>query len=229
MKPRAGKDVVIYGASALGRVVLDILRQSNARVVAFLDSDPQKHHKSIDGLPVLGGAEMVAALVSRGATRMVVAIGDSLARVRVARRLRAAGAELISAIHPLASISPSAVLARHIVIGARAIVCVHARIGAHAVISTGAIVEHDNLVGRGAFLHPAVRLAGGVSIGAFVTLGIGACVIPGRRVGRGAHVAPGAVVIRDVANRQRVGGAPARPTDHAIGERRTELADNAAR
>ncbi|HMQ16850.1 MAG TPA: NeuD/PglB/VioB family sugar acetyltransferase [Phycisphaerae bacterium] len=204
------RDVVIYGASALGRMVRDTLAQSGAwRIHGYLDSDPARHHQNIDNLPILGGVAAARLLIRKGVRAMIVAVGDSLARVHLARRLRDAGAELISAIHPLASVSPSARLGRHLIIGARAIICVHARIGDHAIISTGAIVEHDNVVGRAAFLHPAVRLAGGVRVGAFATLGIGTCVIPGRRIGRRARVAPGAVVIRDVPDRASADGMPA--------------------
>ena len=86
-------------------------------------------------------------------------------------------------------------------------ICVHARIGAH-VVSAGSIIEHDNFIGRGVFLHPAVRLAGTVIVEDLATLGIGACVIPGRRIGRGALVQPGAVIIADVAPGAMVAGVP---------------------
>ena len=119
------------------------------------------------------------------------------------------GLRLISAIHPLANISPTVRLDNHLIIGARVSISVHARIGAHSVLSPGSIVEHDNVIGRGVFLYPAVRLAGGVFVDELATLGIGACVIPGRRVGREARVEPGAVVIRDVAPGTVVGGVPA--------------------
>jgi UDP-perosamine 4-acetyltransferase len=97
----------------------------------------------------------------------------------------------------------------HLIIGARATICVHARIGSHTVISTGAIVEHDNVLGDAVFLHPAVRLAGGVRVDALATLGIGAAVIPYKSVGAEAVVEPGAVVIRDVPPGATVGGIPA--------------------
>jgi len=202
--------VVIYGAGGLGCLVLDILEQAGRyRPVAFLDSNPQKHGRVVNGLPVRGGLEQIDALRKEGAGRAIVAIGDNVTRVALAETLEAHGIELISAIHPLASLALSARLERHVVIGPRANVCVHARIGPHCVVSAGVIVEHDNQIGQGVFLHPAARLAGGVTVEDFAVVGIGAAIIPGRRVGRGARVDPGAVVIRDVPPNTTVSGIPA--------------------
>lgn len=203
-------DVAIYGAGGLGRLVRDILLQGRAhRAVGFLDSDPARHGRIIDGLRVLGDLDRLDRTFHR-ISAIVVAIGDNAARVAVAEQVRARGMALISAIHPLASISPSATIGGHVIIGARVHVCVHARIADHAVLSAGSIIEHDNRIGGGAFLHPAVRLAGNVVIDEFATLGIGACVIPGKRIGRAAEVAAGAIVIADVPPGVAVSGMPAR-------------------
>ncbi len=50
-----------------------------------------------------------------------------------------------------------------------------------------------------------------VTIGDHVWIGMRAMILPGVRVGRGAVVAAGAVVTRDVAAGDVVGGVPARP------------------
>ena len=203
-------ELAIFGAGGLGCLVHDILLQTKRyRPVAFLDSDPRKHGRTIDGLKVRGGIEQVPALRRTGVTAVIVAIGDGYVRGRLAEQLRQQGMSLVSAIHPLASIAPSARLGDHLIIGARAIVCVHASVGNHCVLLAGSIVEHDNQLGTGVFLHPAVRLAGGVSIGDYANIAIGSCVIPYRKVGREARVEAGAVVIRDVIPGMTVGGAPA--------------------
>jgi acetyltransferase EpsM len=203
-------DVVIYGAGGLGCVVQDILQQGGRyRPVAFLDSNPALHGRTSGNLPIRGGLDEVDNLLRAGVGRAVVAIGDNVARASLAEALRARHLELVSAIHPLASLSPSAVIAEHVIVGPRATVCVHARIGPHVILSAGAIADHDNVIGKAAFLEAAVRLAGQVTIDEFATIGIGASVIPGRRVGPRARVAPGAVVIRDVAADAVVGGIPA--------------------
>lgn len=203
------KRAAIFGAGGLGRMVLDTLRRCGVECVAFLDSDPAKHGRRVDGVPVRGGLDACAALRPMATLGVVVAIGDNVARCAIAQSLRVRGLRLASAIHPLASIAASAEIGEHVIIGPRAAICVHARIGAHSIVSAGAIVEHDCELDSAVFLHPAVRLAGGVRVGAFSTLDIGACVIPGRRIGAAAHVEAGAVVIRDVPAEATAGGAPA--------------------
>lgn len=206
------RDVVIFGAGGLGSVTRDILmRAGRYRAIAFLDSAETQRGRVVDGLRVLGGLEQIGALRARLAGA-IVAIGNNDARMRIANQLRAAGIPLISAIHPLASVSPRARVGQHVIIGARVHVCVHARIGEDSVLCAGAIIEHDNVLGRGVFIHPAARLAGTVVVEEGATVGIGACVIPGRRIGRRAEVQPGAVVIADVPAGTSVAGAPARPT-----------------
>ncbi|MBI5863832.1 MAG: hypothetical protein HZB38_04875 [Planctomycetes bacterium] len=81
---------------------------------------------------------------------------------------------------------------------------------ASAIHPLASIVEHDNVLGEGVFLHPAARLAGGVTIEEQGTVGIGASVIPGRKVGKGARVHPGAVVIKDVPAYANLVGVPGR-------------------
>lgn len=204
------QDVGIYGCGGLGQLARDILLQAGRfRPRVWFDSDRTRHGSVVDGLPVAGGLGAARRLIREGLAGVLVAIGDNRARVAVAEELLRAGARLISAWHPLASISPSAQVAGHTILGPRVMICVNARVGAHSILSAGVIADHDTQIGVGCHLHPAVRLAGGVRLDDLVTVGIGACLIPGRRVCREAHVYPGSVVIRDVAAHRTVAGVPA--------------------
>ncbi len=205
-------NVAIFGCGGLGQMTQDILVQAGrCSPVAFLDSDPNKHARKIDGVPVVGGLESLASVIAGGVHGVVVAIGDNRTRVSIATEIERRGARLVGAVHPLASISPSARIAEHVIIGPRAIICVNAAVGPHSILAAGSIADHDTRIGVGCHLHPASRLAGAVQVEDLATIGIGACVIPACRIGAGANVAAGAVVIRDVRPNETVAGVPAKP------------------
>ncbi|MEP0848527.1 MAG: acetyltransferase [Phycisphaerae bacterium] len=201
-------ETLLVGAGGLLRLVRDIL--SAAPGMRPVEFDGVWERFACSSLPQGVLPDEIAALWQRGVRRAVVALEDNLARVAMAEALECRGFELCSAIHPLASISPSARLGRHVIVGARAIVCVHARIESHCVLSTASIAEHDNELGLGVRLETAARLAGGVQVDAFATVGVGSSVIPYRKLGKHVVVRPGSVVIRDVPDGAVVAGVPAR-------------------
>ena len=116
-------DVIIVGAGGHGKVVLDILRAAGTyRPIGFVDADTALAGAQVCGLPVIGPANTLPRLRQQKVRLAVIAIGDNRPRLHYASLLREAGFELINAIHPAASVSPSAVLGTNIVIAAQAAV-----------------------------------------------------------------------------------------------------------
>lgn len=82
MRPSKGSvslgKLIIYGAGQNGRLLAQRMLSDPARdrdLLGFIDDDPQKRDKQIQGLPILGNhAEMESVLASSGATDLVVAI-----------------------------------------------------------------------------------------------------------------------------------------------------------
>lgn len=88
----------------------------------------------------------------------------------------------------------------------------YTRIGSNVCLSTCTLVGHNGAV---AVLNRAYgkRLdsVGKIDIHDDVFVGINAVIMPGVTIGQGAIVAAGAVVSKDVASGDIVGGVPARP------------------
>lgn len=203
---------LILGAGGHGRVVLDILYQAQTvEPVAFLDNNPAIHNRRVDGLPVLGAIdELPAHAHAANANAIIIAIGDNGVRRGLARWVQRLGLNLISAIHPSATIAHSAQLGRNTVVAAGAVVCANCQIGDSVILNTGCIVDYQTMVGEGSHLCPGVRVAGRVKIEPGVFVGIGATIIPQITLGYEATIGAGAVVIDDVPALATVVGVPAR-------------------
>lgn len=116
---------------------------------------------------------------------------------------------LAGLVHPSAYVSPLALMAEGVFVGARSVIGPAAVLHQGAFINRGASVGHDTLVGPYARIQPGANVGGHVRIGAFATVGIGASVIEETEIGDAAIVAGGAVVTGDVPAGQLVAGVPA--------------------
>jgi UDP-perosamine 4-acetyltransferase len=203
-------DVLIIGAGGHGKVVLDILRaEGAANPVGFIDADSALAGTTVAGLEVLGGPNLLPKLRKKYA-HAIVAIGDNRARRSYAIAAQSAGFELINAIHPTASVSPSATIGRNVVIAAGAVVCTEAQIGDSVIINTSAVVDHECVIGAAAHICPGALLAGRVRIGEEAFVGLGAKIIQCLTVGEHATIGAGTVVIGDIPAHVTAVGVPAR-------------------
>ncbi|HSU68983.1 MAG TPA: acetyltransferase [Tepidisphaeraceae bacterium] len=203
--------VVIVGAGGHGKVVLDILRAANEHEPAgFVDSFANRAGTAYAGLPIFGTANVLPKLRQQGIRGAIVAIGDCRARQQYASVLREQSFELINAIHPTASVSPTATLGKNVVIAALVAVCTEATIADSVILNTGCVVDHECEIGEAAHVCPGAHLAGRVRVGPGAWIGLGANVIQCMSIGEHATVGAGAVVIRDVPAHATVVGVPAR-------------------
>jgi UDP-perosamine 4-acetyltransferase len=206
--------IVGLGAGTHAKSLLEAIRSADRfEVAALVDDDPTRAGHQLLDVPIVP-AEELARLRSNGIAHAftgVGGVGASEGRRAVFERLLAEGFELPPIVHASASVSPWARLGRGIQILAAAVVNAEANLGDGAIVNTGAIVEHDCQIGAHAHVAPGALLGGLARVGERAHVGIGAVVIEGIAIGADALVAAGAVVIRDVPDRARVAGVPARP------------------
>jgi sugar O-acyltransferase (sialic acid O-acetyltransferase NeuD family) len=203
---------VIIGAGGHGRVVLDILLQSGQyQVVGFLDNNVDIIGRRIDGIPVLATIDRLPDVAAEHyVDGVIVAIGDNGVRRGLARDVEATGIDLITAVHPSATLAHNATVGRNVVIAAGSVICAHCQVGDSVILNTGCIVDHQTMIGEGSHICPGVRIAGRVKVESGVFIGIGATVIPKITLGCEAIIGAGAVVIEDVPSLATVVGVPAR-------------------
>jgi UDP-perosamine 4-acetyltransferase len=203
--------VVIIGAGGHGKVVLDILRAAGRyQPAGFVDADPSLAGAVVGGIPVLGPANVLPKLRRQDVRGAIVAIGDNRTRLRYAALLIEHGFELVNAIHPASSVSPTAAVGNNVVVAAHACIVTEASIGDSCIINTAAVVDHECEIGQGAHVCPGAHLAGRVRVGRGAFIGIGANVIQCTSIGDFATIGAGAAVIQDVPPFATAVGLPAR-------------------
>jgi acetyltransferase EpsM len=193
----------LYGAGGHAKVVFEILAAAGVDVQGVIDDRPSA--APLMGTPI--SASLADARFDPAVDALILAIGDNSTRRRLAERL---AVRFGSALHPRATISPSAHLEPGTVVMANATINADARVGAHGIVNVQASVDHDCRLENFVHLAPRAALAGGVRVGEGTLVGIGACVLPGLVLGRWACIGGGAVVVRDVPDRAVVAGNPAR-------------------
>jgi len=218
MRARAGRDglgtslvgIIVIGAGGHARVAIEILKASGHHVIGCLcrDASPSA---ALD-VPVLGSDSELEQRISAGQCHMFVGIGDNATRLSLARRVRASGGVLATAVSGHAVVSESAVVGEGTLVMPGAVVNAGTVLGAAVIVNTNASIDHDCIVRDGVHVAPGVAVAGGVTIGECALLGIGSCVVPGIVIGAHAVVGAGAAVVMDVAAGSTVVGVPARPS-----------------
>ena len=199
------KSVVIIGASGHGKVIADIIVNSDDKVLGFLDDADDVQGKKIIGFPVLG---KIADFDNYRDCEFVIAIGNPYIREKISNELPV---KWYTAIHPTAVISSLDVeIGEGTVIMANAVVNPSARIGKHCIINTGAIVEHDNILEDYVHLSPNVTLAGIVKVGKSTHIGAGSCTKQVLNIASDCIIGAGSVIVKDITESGTYVGVPAR-------------------
>lgn len=204
--------VIGIGAGGHARVILDILRlMKTYQVVGLLD--PSHAGADVNGVPVLGGDELLPGLRADGIASAFIGVGgvgDNALRIKLFEKVQAAGFTLINTIHPSAIISDSVNIGQGVTIVAGVIINSDTQIGDNVIVNTGAIIEHDCEISAHAHISPGAVLCGGVQVGRGAHIGAGATVRQSVSIGECAVIGAGAVVVKDVLPNTTVVGIPAK-------------------
>jgi sugar O-acyltransferase (sialic acid O-acetyltransferase NeuD family) len=212
------RGVIIVGAGPQAKVAIDIFARSREHtVLGILDDDVSKTGSTVSTVQVLGttawGLEALPADVE-----FFVAIGGNAPRTRVAARLRDDRRRLANALHSSAVIASGVTIGINVLVCANAVVGVDTRLDDYAVVNTSASVDHESVVGEGAYLAPGVHTAGKTVIGREAFVGAGTIIGPGVTIGEAAIVGAGSLVLRDVPPRVIAWGRPAQVIRAVEGE-----------
>jgi sugar O-acyltransferase (sialic acid O-acetyltransferase NeuD family) len=201
--------IILYGAGGHGKVVLDavILGGIGSENLLVLDDNNNlSGHKLLDCFihPISSIKDLINFSFH-------ISIGDNSIRFRVYNNMSRKGAELLTIIHPNASISKFANIGPGSFLGASTVIAPNASIGNCVIVNHGAVVDHDCFVGDFSHIATNVCLCGGVKVGSRVLVGAGSVILPGLVIGDGAVIGAGSVVTSDILPLSVVAGVPAKP------------------
>lgn len=193
--------VLVIGGSDQGRQAIDVLECAGEHEVVGVLDRARAIGTEVSGHPVVGrDDELAAAAGLMRADAYIVAIGDNFTRGQVTEAAHAACPDLalVSAVHPAAVVSPTAVVGAGAIVMASAVVSNGCVVGEGALLGTKASLDHDCEVGAYVSLAPNVTTGGQVCVGAYTALLLSANVIHGITIGVHAVVGAGALVLDDL-------------------------------
>ena len=209
MAPRL---LYIVGAGGSGREVAWLASDvwSNEIAIRFVVDHPDYLTNAVNGISV----KLLSDLIPENNSSYVVAIGEPSLRSKLAAKMRNAGFQAQTLIHPSTHISGLVELEEGVVIAAGNILTTGIKIARHVHINIACTISHDVTIGEFSTLSPGVHVSGHVQIGKGVFIGTGANIINGTSsqplvIGDDAIVAAGACVTKDVSAGAMVAGVPA--------------------
>jgi sugar O-acyltransferase (sialic acid O-acetyltransferase NeuD family) len=213
------RDLVILGAGGASREIAGAVEDINRRervwnLLGFLDDDPAKIGRTINGVRVLGEISS-APRYSAHFVIGIAAVRNRWIRRRVVESLGFARDRFATLIHPSATVSRFVKIGFGSAILHNAVITPDAQIGDHVIVEYGAMIGHDAVVEDFATIGPGTIVSGSVHLRQGVFLGAGSMIRDNLTVSEGALVGMGAVVVKDVAAQAIVVGNPARRLESA--------------
>ncbi len=207
------KNVIIFGASGHGSVVLDCIEQEGKyNMIGFVDSYKKKGRRQ-NGYEILGNEADLPFLIEKfNLFGVIVAIGDNWTRNLIVDTITQISPALnfITAIHPNATIGKDVVIGTGSVIMPGAIVNANCRVGDFCILNTNASLDHDSRMGDFSSLAPRVCTGANLDLGKFSALCLGANIIESITIGEHVVVGAGSLVIRDLESHVLAFGSPAK-------------------
>ncbi len=208
------KDIIIVGASGLGREIADWIEDINEvaptwNVLGYLDDNLE----ALNGYP---SDFKVIGRISEWEPKPSQWFACGLAFPEVKRHcvglLQSKGAKFATIIHPTAIISKYAEIGEGTVITQRSGLNTNTKVGKFVTLLESRM-GHDSSIGDFSTLSGDCNINGHVSIGQDVYVSCGVSIAPSKKIGDGAKIGIGSIVISNVKPGVTVFGNPAKKVE----------------
>ena len=194
------KKIILIGGGGHARSILEAIRSEGRWQVQGIVDSKLKRGSKVLGFPILGGDEVLGALLKK-TPRFLIGVGqvkEATTRARLCEHAIALGGEPVTVVASSAVVSPWAELGLGTVVLHGAIVNTGARVGRNCIVNSRALIEHDAQIGDHVHVATGAIVNGDCIVGDRALIGTGAVLREGTHVGRGALVGAGSLVLDDV-------------------------------
>ncbi|OFX85984.1 MAG: hypothetical protein A2W99_16755 [Bacteroidetes bacterium GWF2_33_16] len=204
--------VIIVGDGGHAKIVIDILEQyGNIEIVGITTKQPEK--KEFFGYPIIGTDEILAFYFNKGIRNVAIGIGgftNNNLRKEIFIKIKKLGFNVISAIHPNATIASTAKLGEGVTIFGGVVINPDVVIGNNCIIATCSSIDHETIIEDHSLISAGVTVGANTIIKKGTLCALGSKIISGVTIGENSLIAAGAVVVNNIEKNTRVYGIPAK-------------------
>lgn len=203
-------DVIIVGAGALGREVMEIAEAAYAgsaeyRLKGFLSDQPDDLEGFDIEYPILGP---IHGYEVQPQDRFLMAVGSIRGKKQVAEYMMGQGAEFLTLISPQAIVSRLAVVGKGVVVYPFAFLGSHVQVGDFCLVNLYGTCGHDAVIGEYAEICPYAVVGGWCQVGRESMLAMHTVIASRRNIGANVKVSAGSTVLKDFPDRVLIEGVP---------------------
>lgn len=201
----------VYGASGLGREVLELARIIN-RTNLFWDDfifiDDADISESVNGYDVYKYEQAKEKYGSN--LEVVIGIGEPVIREKIFNKVRGDDISIPSLVHPDIHVPETTSIGEGVVIQYGCFISCNVTIEDNVFIQPQCNIGHDDVLKEGCMLAGFSNIGGIVSIGRYAYVGLSSAIKQTVSIGDYAIVGMGAIVHKDVPDEMIAMGNPAR-------------------
>ncbi len=203
--------LAIYGASGLGREVLELAKAINEkekRWQKFVFIDDGDVPSVVDGCDVY--KYDVAKKLFDTNLQIAMGIGEPITREKLFKKIKADNIETPVLIHPDVHVPETTIIGEGVIIQSSCFISVGVNIKDYVYIQPKCAIGHDCVLNEGCIISSFDSIAGAVEIGKCTYIGMSSSVRELVKIGDYSVIGMGSVVFKDVPDEVIVMGNPAR-------------------
>lgn len=206
------KKLCIVGTGSQARYIIEIVRRTKEYTIeGMVDLEKSKNvGKKINGYRVKCILKDIVRYFNPHEFEVIIAYGNNLKKMEVVKELISKNYKFATVISSDSYISSYVEIGKGCIINPNVTIMPNTKIGSYVIIHSGCVIEHDNIIEDFVNIAPGVTTAGNVIIKEGSYIYTGATIIPKVKIGNWSLVGAGAVVIKDVEEKDIIAGNPAR-------------------